>query len=151
MTVLNCNSQWSTRGSTSESVSFPNAYSRCPFVLICMLILHTQTNKQTNKPNKNKNIYCYFNSSFFHFGLVVSTSSSCFSVSKACGNHQVQIQTIRRPLQSGLMQRTWSRRTCEVTLHPTCCTASTIRSVWLQHPILFSRCVWHLNHYINKW
>jgi hypothetical protein len=72
--VLKCNSQWSTysfRGGLHkslsvnarcqsltailndrhvdqlESVSFPNAHSRCPFVLICILILQTHTHKQT--------------------------------------------------------------------------------------------------------
>jgi hypothetical protein len=68
-----------------------------------------------------KNIYCYSNSNLFRFGLVASTISSCFLVSKACENHQVRIQTIRRPLQSRLMQHTWSRRTCQVIPHPACC------------------------------
>jgi hypothetical protein len=41
--LINCKSQCSTRGSTCESVSSPNAHTRCPYVLLRMLILHRHT------------------------------------------------------------------------------------------------------------
>jgi hypothetical protein len=46
----------------------------------------THTHRHTHTHN---NIYCFSNSSLFCFGLIESTSSSHFSVSKACENHQV--------------------------------------------------------------
>jgi hypothetical protein len=70
---------------------------KCPFEMPIGAYKHVNI---THTQTKIKNIYCYSNSSFFHFGLVASTSSSCFSIAKACRNHQVLIQTIRRPLQS---------------------------------------------------
>jgi hypothetical protein len=121
--VFNCNSQWSTRGTTCGSVLSRKAHRRHPFVLLCMLISHKHTHIVY------VHIYCFSKSILFRFGLDASISSSCFSVFEARGKHQVQIHTIRRFFQSWLATYTWEGIVMSSYIMCVCDNIRTIRSI----------------------